>query len=225
MDLRHKRGVQKNIFSLCICLLISGLVWSQEVVASELEGSVRAMESQMLIVETSPSAADTISVEGSSYGVWFFVRTVLVLAVVIALIWGFFMFLKKTSGAADSSDPYLKKVAALTLAPGKFVYVVTLKSKAYLVGVADNSVSLIAEIDDQELIDAMNLNAPQGFEGRKHGDFTSILGKFVNAKGKNYAATKGTGNDFSTSGVVELLKNQRSRLNVSEGVDGKDDTP
>lgn len=225
MGLNHKGGVRKIIFSLCSCLLISGFAWSQEVVASEVETSVRDAESQMLIAETSPSATDATSVEGSSYGVWFFVRTVLVLAVVIALIWVFFMFLKKASGTADGSDPYLKKVASLPLAPGKFVHVVTLNSRGYLIGVSDNSVDLIAEIDDQELIDAMNLNAPQSFGGRKPSDFTSILDKFVNSKGKGYAATKGSGNDFSTSSAVELLKNQRSRLNVSEGVDGEDDTP
>lgn len=223
MGLNHKRRVLKIIFSLCTYLLISSFAWSQEVVASEVETSARAAESQMLIADTS-SETDAV-VEDSSYGVWFFVRTVLVLAVVIALIWVFFTFLKKASGTTDSSDPYLKKVASLTLAPGKFVYVVTLNSKGYLIGVSDNSVNLIAEVDDKELIDAMNLNAPQSFEGRKSSDFTSILSKFVNTKGKNYATTKDTGNDFSASGVVELLKNQRSRLNVSEGVDGEDDTP
>ena len=225
MGLNHKREVLKVLFSLCTCLLISGLAWSQEVVASEQDISARAAESQMIIAEDSPTVTDATAVEGSSYGIWFFIRTVLVLAVVLALIWGFFMFLKKASGTTDNSDPYLKKVASLTLAPGKFVFVVTLNSKGYLIGVSDNSVNLIAEVDDKELIDAMNLNAPQGFEGRKSGDFTSILGKFVNTKGKKYTSTKGSGNDFSASGVVELLKNQRSRLNVSEGVNDEDSTP
>ena len=126
-----------------------------------------------------------------------------------------------TRGIETPNDPYLKKVASLTLSPGKFVYVITLNSRAYLVGVSDNSVNLIAEIEDKELVDAMNLNAPQGADEKKPMDFSSILGKFVNTNGRNYAsANKKTSGGFSTSSAVELLQNQRSRLqNTTEDDD------
>ena len=136
----------------------------------------------------------------------------------------FFLFLKKVSGTTTSSDPYLKKVASLSLSPGKFVYVITLNSKAYLIGVADNSVNLIAEIDDKELIDTMNLHVPQSFEGKKPLDFSSLLGKFVNTNGQKYSAKKG-GGGFSSSNVVELLQNQRSRLNETETTEEDNGTP
>ena len=137
----------------------------ETLVVPESDGTVvdgRAAESQIRLAPVADVGTNATGVQGSSYGVWFFVRTVLVLAVVLALVWAFFVFLKRASGSTENSDPYLKKVASLTLSPGKFVYVVTLNSKGYLIGVSDNSVNLIAEIEDKELIDAMNLNAWRG---------------------------------------------------------------
>lgn len=221
MGLQKKGKVLKILFSLCSCLLISSFVWSQEVVASDNEITTLVDESQILIAQDLSENTGTAITDGSSYGVWFFIRTILVLAVVLALVWVFFLFLKRLSGTTTSSDPYLKKVATLTLSPGKFVYVITLNSQGYLVGVSDNSVNLIAEINDKELIDAMNLNAPQGADDKKSMDFSSILGKFVNTNGRNYAsANKKISGKFSTSSAVELLQNQRSRLqNTTEDDD------
>ena len=182
----------------------------------------RAAESQIRLAPAADVGTNATAVQGSSYGVWFFVRTVLVLAVVLALVWAFFVFLKRASGSTENSDPYLKKVASLTLSPGKFVYVVTLNSKGYLIGVADNSVNLIAEIEDKELIDAMNLNAPQGLKGKGPLDFAAIMGKFRTSAGQQQSSSKKkAGGSFSSSSMVEFLQNQRSRLNANN--DGEDD--
>ncbi len=191
---------------------------------SEDAGTAREAESQIVLAQDAMGGEEASTVQGSSYGVWFFVRTVLVLAVVLALVWAFFLFLKRASGSTSSSDPYLKKVASLSLSPGKFVHVVTLNSKGYLVGVADSSVTLIAEIDDKELVDAMNLNAPQDLEGRVPLDFASILGKFRTGGGQKLSGQGKKSAGFSSSSVVELLQNQRSRLNVSNEGEG-DDVP
>ena len=224
MGLNHKGKVLKLLFSLCSYLLIAGFAWSQEVGAFENETVGRTAESQILIAQDVVENTENSITETSSYGIWFFVRTILVLAVVLGLVWAFFLFLKKVSGTTTSSDPYLKKVASLSLSPGKFVYVITLNSKAYLIGVADNSVNLISEIDDKELIDAMNLHAPQNLEGKKPLDFNSLLGKFVNTNGQKHSAKK-LGGSFSSSNVVELLQNQRSRLNATEMTEEEDVTP
>lgn len=191
---------------------------------SEAAESGRAAESQIVLAQDSMEGEGTSAVQGSSYGVWFFIRTVLVLAVVLALVWAFFVFLKRASGTTSGSDPYLKKVASLSLAPGKFVYVITLNSRGYLVGVADNSVSLIAEIDDKELVDAMNLNAPEDTEGGPL-DFASILDKFRVVGGKKTSSSGRKASGFSSSSVVELLQSQRSRLNASGAKEGEDDAP
>ena len=82
--------------------------------------------------------------------------------------------------------------------------------------------NLIAEIEDKELIDAMNLNAPQGLEGKGPLDFAAIMGKFRTSAGQQQSSSKKkTGGSFSSSSMVEFLQNQRSRLNANN--DGEDD--
>ena len=46
----------------------------------------------------------------------------------------------------------MRRVAYLNIAPGKTVEVITLIDKAYLIGVTEDNISLLGEIDDKELI-------------------------------------------------------------------------
>ena len=219
---------KKNILIIGLFLLIVALAISQEDTLSTTDtanATSREAETQMLINQDTEALPQTV--QNSTLGIWVFLRTILVLVVVIAIIYGFFAFLKKTTGITDSIDPYLKKVATLPLSSGKTVYVVTLNSHAYLIGAADNSVNLIAEIDDKELVDAMNLHAPTG-DGKKNTfDFSTLLNKFStkpraktekteHSKGKDVSeeASDDASNDASiaTASSLEFLKNQRNRI-------------
>lgn len=128
-------------------------------------------------------------------------QLILSLAVVCGLIYGVLYFIRRSRHFTAADDPFLKTVASLPLAPHKTLYVVTLIDKAYLVGAADSSLSLIAEITDKELIDAMNLHAAQA-AGPKQ-DFSSFLHTiFPAAKPK-----KTESNPFDS-----FLSKQRERL-------------
>ena len=52
-----------------------------------------------------------------------------------------------------------KSVANLSLGQNRSAQILSVGSRAFLVGITDRSVNLIAELDDRELIDAMNLAA------------------------------------------------------------------
>ena len=80
---------------------VTETVSEQDIVLSDTAQGLRAEESNIAI------NTDTVAVtpEDTSLGVWFFVRMILVLAVVIALIYFFFAFLKKTTGVGNVSDP------------------------------------------------------------------------------------------------------------------------
>ncbi|AEE17021.1 hypothetical protein Trebr_1598 [Treponema brennaborense DSM 12168] len=185
------------------------------------ETSVPRSEAESLLVIT-PAAPDTgaAAVKQPST-VWLFVRMILVLAAVIACIYGIVFLLKKGMTPAQKTDPYLKKVASLTLAPGKFAYVVTLNSHAYLIGVTDSAVNLIGEIDDKELVDAMNLHAESEPAGAKPKDFASVLDLFRTPK--NAAASGGKIRTDTASSAEKpfadsagqasrILRQQRERL-------------
>ena len=191
---------------------VTETVSEQDIVLSDTAQGLRAEESNIAI------NTDTVAVtpEDTSLGVWFFVRMILVLAVVIALIYFFFAFLKKTTGVGNVSDPYLKKVASLPLGPGKSVHVITLKDKAYIIGAGESSINLIAEVEDKELVDAMNLHAPVFSDKKGSLRFSDLLGKFSTGVPKNdVRKEKKDRVTIQTESSVEFLKNQRNRINES----------
>ena len=140
-------------------------------------------------------------------------QLIISLAVVCALIYGVLYFIRRSKQFTAGDDPFLKNVANLPLAPNKTLYIVTLIDKAYLIGASDASLSLIAEITDKELIDAMNLHAAQT-AGPKQS-FSSLLHTFFPAiKPKESDA-----NPFDS-----FLAKQRGRLQNS-GAAQEDGTP
>lgn len=124
-------------------------------------------------------------VTSSGSGIGIFVRMILALVVIVALIYGVFWFIKRKSNIVTNDDDYLRRVAAINVAPGKSVQVVTLIDKAYLIGVTDDSITLLGEIDDDELIKAMNLNADKKSNTKKPATFSDVLDMFLVKTGKN----------------------------------------
>ncbi|WP_442726050.1 FliO/MopB family protein [Treponema sp.] len=126
---------------------------------------------------------------------WLFIRMILVLALVIAGIYALVFFLKKGLYPKTPDNPFLKKAVSLSLGPGKSIHAVTMPGAAWLVGVSEAGVNLIAEITDKELIDALILEAEKT-PAEKPKDFAQI-----------FAAFSGTAKQTEA-----LLKKQRSRL-------------
>ncbi len=178
---------------LFLCFVLSG---------GFLFAQSSAVDEQSIILSNSSSSSDSSStVEQSSGTVWLFVRMIIVLVIVVACIYGIVWLLKKTTQPGAEDDPFLKKTASITLAPGKSVQVVTLQDKAFVLGVSDSQVNLIAEITDKELIDSMNLAADREPKG-KAPDFASMLANLTG----------------STKKTEEYLRNRReSRSNPTEG--------
>jgi len=134
----------------------------------------------------------------------YFLRMVVVLALVVAAIYGVYRLMRRVSRPKQADDASVKLLASRSLGPGKAVHVLGLGSKAYLIGAADSSVSLIAELDDKEFVDALFLkaaqNPPQGGAGRDFGD---LLSNLLGSKRKNAPKRESTG---------DFLAGQRKRL-------------
>ncbi len=124
------------------------------------------------------NALEADEATGSST-LWLFVRMIFALIIVVALIYGVTFLLKKGLVSKESENPFLKRAATLTLAPGKTVQVVTLIDKAWVVGVSDAGINLIGELTDKDLIDQMVLEAEKE-PLSKARDFSSILSSFTN---------------------------------------------
>jgi flagellar protein FliO/FliZ len=103
-------------------------------------------------------------------------RLVLVLALASTAIYGLVFFLKKFSRVREQKDPFLKILAGASLGANRFIHIVGVGEKAWLVGSADSGVSLIAEIDDKETVDAMLLeDSRRNTETAKASGFATLL--------------------------------------------------
>ena len=184
----------KKIIAFFALILLCFCAFSQEI-----DSSTNAVvdESSIVLNSNTQQNIENESENPSTFGL--FLRMILVLIAIIGLIYGFVWLLRKTSAPKVKDDLYLREVANLTLSPGKSVRVVSLKDKAYIIGVTDSNINLIAEVEDKELIDAMNLNAEESIS-EKPKDFSTVLSMFSK----------------STSNTENYLKQRRERFSDSE---------
>ena len=107
------------------------------------------------------------------------IKMIIFLILVIALIYGLMWFFKKKSNFSKSDDDFMRRVSSLSLAPGKSVEIVTLLEHAYILGVTDNNINLLGEIEDKELVDALNLNFDKKQTVKKPMNFSDVLDMFM----------------------------------------------
>lgn len=146
-------------------------------------------EESIILDNTSTDITNTQNEYKGTSTVGMFVRMIVVLIIVVALIYGVLWFVKRKTNIVKTDDDYLRRVAYLNIAPGKTVEVVTLIDKAFLIGVTEDNITLLGEINDKELIEAMNLNADKKNETKKPANFSEVLDLFlVKNKNKNIFA-------------------------------------
>ncbi len=202
---------------LCAFSLFSSLAFAQAAPASS-DAPAQTAVAQSLPDESTLPILDTPAANGGPgltgrqgpvSGAWIFFRMIFVLVVAAACIYLFLSFMrKKMGGGAADDDTFLRKVAQVTIAPGKSVQIVTLLEHAYLIGVTDNSIDLLGEISDKELVDAMNLNADRNQERARARNFNEVLSLFLNPK--NPGATEGERK--AASSLTDFFKKQKEKF-------------
>lgn len=155
-----------------LCIVFITIAFSSQLSAQAGTSVIEDTEQGLVIPDNSGtpvSGSETLSV-------FTVLRTVLVLALVASAIYGIIFFLKRILKTSVQENPHLKILAGASLTTGRSVHIVSVGTKAWLVGAAESGVSLIAEITDQETVDLMLLDASrrQG-ETRKALSFSSIL--------------------------------------------------
>ncbi len=146
----------------------------QEIIVSPDSESPVSNEDQFIIGNNDPETNGNQQPAGGS-GVFLILRMLLVLVLAAAAIYGLVYFVKKLSQPRKAQDPYLKVLSSVSLGPNRSVHVISVGERAWLVGSADNAVSLISEIDDKETVDAMLLDSSRtSAEGG--------MGKFIDFK-------------------------------------------
>jgi flagellar protein FliO/FliZ len=82
----------------------------------------------------------------------------LVLILVAASVYGIVFLIKRFQKQPPGNDPFLKLLASVHLGSNRYAQIVSVGSKAWLLGVGDGGVRLISEIEDKEIVDAMLLD-------------------------------------------------------------------
>lgn len=207
---------KKNVV-LAVCLLCTFcLTFAQEqknVTESEIQ--FQQTENQVSVEETLPinsGNSQTSNTRRSSSTFFVFFRMIIVLLFVVACMYAVIRFMKNGLQPPESNDPFLRKVSSVSISPGKSVQVVTLLDKAYIIGVGESSINLIGEVQDKELIDAMNLYADKNSSTSKPRNFNDILSLFMPNSAENKNVFTG-----AAAKATELLKKQRERLQGNEG--------
>lgn len=90
-------------------------------------------------------------------GIGDFVRMILVLGAVIAIIYGFFWMLKRFSGVKAESEDAIRVLSTRPLKGDAALHLVEVGNRVFLVGSGGNAVNLVSEIDDKESVDEVRL--------------------------------------------------------------------
>ena len=110
---------------------------------------------------------------------WTFIKMILFLCLVVAAIYAVMWFFKKKVNNTKSDDNFLRRVSSLNIGPGKSVEIVTLLDNAYILGVTDSNINVIDQIEDKELIEALNLNFDKNQNVKKPMNFADVLDIFM----------------------------------------------
>jgi flagellar protein FliO/FliZ len=138
---------------------------------------------------------------------------VVVLALVLAAIYGVYRLMKRLSRPKATDDKAVRVLASTSLGPGKALHVIGLGSKAYLIGATDASITLVAEVDDKDFIDALALEAamaPQSALPDAGRDFSRLLSGLMGGLRGRGSATRKSGSKQRRDG--DFLAGQRERL-------------
>lgn len=151
-------------------------VGNGDVPAAAGAGAQPRSESELLLEDGPEPAGEQVRAPSSF---WTALRMVLVLALAAAAVYGVVFFLKKMARPAEGQDPFLKVLASAHLGSNRFVHVVSLGERAWLVGASDGGVSSLGEVEDRETLDALFLEeSRRAAEGQgRMADFKGLLRK------------------------------------------------
>ncbi len=138
----------------------------------------------------------------SVFSVWDFVRMVLILGAVIAAIYGVFYILKRSGNPKFQENRLIRVLSSKPIAGNRSLHLIEVGNQVFLVGAADNNLSLVSEIDDKETLDAIRLQSAE-VRGEEKRNFQAVLSQMFGGTPKQQ---KNNGDP------VGFLRQQRQRL-------------
>lgn len=174
--------LKKSLLIFVILFGITNVLFSQNNNDSlNVENSVSVSEDSTLLQDdyfSSNNETSNLDLKQPSTA-WTFIKMILFLCLVVAAIYAVMWFFKKKLNNTKSDDNFLRRVSSLNIGPGKSVEIVTLLDNAYILGVTDSNINVIDQIEDKELIEALNLNFDKNQNVKKPMNFADVLDIFM----------------------------------------------
>lgn len=189
--------LKKSLLYAIILFAFSFSLYSQEISNEENTASVEQVVNQTDAFETNLNyfSNENTDVQENSVRrpaslLWTIIQFIFFLALIIIAIYFVMKFFQKKGNFSKSDDDFLRRVSTMNLSPGKSIEIVTLLDKGYILGVTDENINLISEIDDKELLEALNLNFDKKQNTKKPMNFSDVLEMFM-AKNTNKTSVYG----------------------------------
>ena len=132
-----------------------------------------------------------------------------VLALVVGLIYGVFWLLRRGARMKTPENEMIRVLGSRSLAGNRALHLVEVGRSVYLVGSAENGVNLVAEVKDQETLDAIRVQAAEE-GGKARRTFAATLARVFNPS--KAAGAAGTGRAPGLGEGTDFLRRQRERL-------------
>ncbi len=175
--------------------------------AGGVVGTAQSVDETTLVIGDRATATAAGNVPAGPSTLAYFLRMVVVLALVLGAIYGAYRLMRRASRPRIEEDPTVKLLATASLGPGKAVHVLSVGNQAFLVGATDSSISLIAEVSDRDLVDSLALKAAMAPKARPGlVGFGETLAALLAGRGK------AAGRRSSPAGDGDYLARQRERL-------------
>lgn len=182
---------------------------------------VEAQEAKKATPQSAPSEKELVFSEErpqtgeegrgiSTFGVWDFLRMLLILGFVLALVYGFFHYLKKLTSPRATGLEMIRLLESRALSGNKHVHLVEVGEHIILIGTAESSIQLLLELKDQETIDLIRLKMSELPSARKTKSFLDLVQQYIHRKPEEEP-----GETLHVSGEesLEFIRKQRERLN------------
>ena len=142
---------------------------------------------------------------------WTIIKSLFWLGLFAAGIYYLFKYIMKKQNKGNVNNDSIRLIAQNSIALGKYVSIVKILNSFYVLGVADNGITLIKEITDKIEIDTLNVLASQLDASIKEKQsfqesFQKILNQFGNSVKKPSSKTSREEN-------LKFMKKQQERLN------------
>lgn len=141
------------LIALIMGVFFMGLSYAQENTAQALPVEPSYQDENSIIIQDTQAEGVPEEQGGDLLSFWDVARMILIFAAVLLVIYLIFYFLKKAGGPRFQDSGLIKMHASLGLGPNRSLHLIEVGQEIFLVGAAEESVSLISKIDSKESLD------------------------------------------------------------------------